>query len=1149
MSVSRHNTFFPFTLNCRPLLICLLVLILTSASVTQTKWFKYEGNPILDLGPAGAWDDDWIHIDRVILKDSLYRMWYSGGWKKARIGYATSRDGVTWKKDKSNPVLDIRPGSWESSVHRGYVIISGSKYHMWYTGDEHGHSRFGYASSKDGIVWKKHSGNPILDVGPPESWDELTSGLASVVGPDTSGAFKMWYQGNPGFKIGFATATDETSWTKYPDNPIFSDDDIVYYPRVTYEGGVYEMWYGVRPQPGVIRYSTSPDGLHWTRSPDISVLSPGPNGSWDDEGLTSGDVLSDGNIYHMWYNGDDGSGKWRGGYAVSPKGLNIAVSSSNAYISPGSGQVRVVATLSDPSGLRFSARIREAGEEYPESQIGLLSSRQVAEMELFDDGSHGDGTADDEVFANNWVPTEERIYFLDLGLKLHRNDTLRFEMSKAAVFTTIGPVAFESLRFVGDSIAHPGDTVLVKLLLRNRGSSTPARSVTATLSSTDPSITSIAELSPGYGNIAPGAAAATVGYYRLHVNPYSPLRTDATINVTISSWGIPLWYDTFTLRVTPPWWRTTWAYVAYVLAGALVILRMRRFERNRQQLKYQVALEHVESEKLREVDRMKSRFFANVSHEFRTPLTLILGPLQKMMTSTSNDEEKRVVHLMHSNARRMLRLINQLLDISKLEAGMMKLEATRGNIVSFAWRITHSFQSVAASKDISLITVSDAERIELYFDTDKMEKILSNLLSNAFKFTPERGKVEVSVRVTLSPTLPISGPTGEQSVGGAREGGQGIVDIAISDTGIGIPEEELSHIFDRFYQVDGSEPRKQEGTGIGLALVKELVDVHHGTISVRSAIGKGTKFTIQFPLGSAHLKASEIARRTYEEDSTTTEAEASVIPEAAVKPPEERAESIEHGALILVVEDNADVRSYIREQLDPTYRVLESHDGNEGIKTAIETIPDLIISDVMMQEKDGYELCRILKRDEKTSHIPIILLTAKAGTESKIEGLELGADDYLVKPFEVKELLVRVKNLVDQRKKLREKFQRELIVQPKDVKVKSIDEIFLIKALAVIESHVPDPSFNTASLADELAMSRMQLHRKLRALTNSGPGELIRSFRMRRAASLILQKVGNISEIAYEVGYTNPSNFAQVFKEFFGVPPSEYVLRQESQKH
>ena len=1119
--------------------VSLLLLVYTFLSASQTKWFKYEGNPVLDVGPKGTWDDDWIHIDRVILRDSLYHMWYSGGWQRTRIGHATSRDGVTWIKDKSNPVLDNRPESWEVGIHRGYVIFNGSHYHMWYTGDDLVHFRIGYASSKDGKIWKKNAGNPVLDDGLPMSWDELISGMPSVVGPDSSGAFKMWYQGVPGYKVGLATAKNETSWTKYPGNPVFSDDDIVYYPRVTYDGNVYEMWYGFRPQPGEIRYSTSSDGIHWTRSPDISLLRPGPTGAWDDEGLIVGDVMCDGRTYFMWYNGDDGSNKYRGGYAVAPKGMDFAVSSSNAYVHPGSGHVRITVHLSDPSDLSLSARIRVAGFDQlgPESILGSISPREAGLVDLLDDGSHGDSLANDKLFANSWTPAEERIYFVDLKLRLHRNDTLGFEMARAAVFTSIGPVTLESLKFVGDSIATPGDTLLVRLVLRNLGSSTPARSVTASLSSSDPSLSNVTETNAKYGNIAPGSTASTVGYYRLHINPYSPMETEVSVRVTIASWGIPLWYDTFSLRVTPPWWRTTWAYACYVLLIGAALFGTYRYNLNRLRLRGELTLRAFEAEKLREVDQMKSRFFANVSHEFRTPLTLILGPLEKMLAKPRSEDEDRDMHLMHRNARRLLRLINQLLDISRLEAGRMKLEASPGNIVSFVKGIAQSFQSVAANKNIVFETESDSEQIELYFDRDKMEKILSNLLSNAFKFTGGGGKVTVTVTEFRIHNSELRSQTSIPRSG---------IGITISDTGIGILEAELPHIFDRFYQVDGSQTRAQEGTGIGLALVKELVDLHRGTISVRSEVGKGTEFTLQFPSGRAHLKDDEIVRQPQEDDTATTPLEASVLSEAGVKSPGEEPEPVERQSLILVVEDNADVRSYIRDYLDPTYRVLEASDGDEGINAAIESIPDLIISDVMMPKKDGYELCRLLKRDEKTSHIPIILLTAKAGSKSKIEGLETGADDYLVKPFDAKEMLVRVKNLIDQRQILRDKFQRELIVQPKDVKLRSIDERFLTKTLAVIESHLSDASFDTATLAEAVAMSRMQLHRKLRALTNSSPGELIRSFRMKRAGSMLQQQAGNISEIAYEVGYSNPSHFAQVFKDYFGVPPSEYVPRQNT---
>jgi CheY-like chemotaxis protein len=438
---------------------------------------------------------------------------------------------------------------------------------------------------------------------------------------------------------------------------------------------------------------------------------------------------------------------------------------------------------------------------------------------------------------------------------------------------------------------------------------------------------------------------------------------------------------------------------------------------------------------------MKSRFFANISHEFRTPLTLILGPIRKWRVETSRrdvstKEMDNDFEMMERNAQRLLRLINQLLDLSKLEGGAMKLRASRGNIVPFVKGLASSSESSADMRRVGIAIHADRDEIEVYFDKDKLEKILTNLLSNAFKFTPEGGMVTVRVwKDAFSPEEPQTKASF----------------ISVKDTGIGIPADELPRVFDRFYQVDSSQTREHEGSGIGLALTKELVELHHGSISVRSEVGKGTEFMVQLPLGREHLKDDEIVEG--EEQQPTPESlriplerdEAISHPDQIVPPSRIPHESgiLDSGTsslestprndgkpLVLIVEDNADVRAYMREYLVTGYDVQEAHDGAEGIEKAREIIPDLIISDVMMPKKDGYELCKTLKLDEKTSHIPIILLTAKAGTENKIEGLETGADDYLTKPFDAKELLVRVKNLIDLRRKLRERFSVGQVLNP-----------------------------------------------------------------------------------------------------------------------
>jgi DNA-binding response OmpR family regulator len=367
------------------------------------------------------------------------------------------------------------------------------------------------------------------------------------------------------------------------------------------------------------------------------------------------------------------------------------------------------------------------------------------------------------------------------------------------------------------------------------------------------------------------------------------------------------------------------------------------------------------------------------------------------------------------------------------------------------------------------------------------------------------------------------------------------VKLSVSDTGIGIPPDQLDKVFDRFYQVDASQTREQEGSGLGLALVKELVELHHGTICVQSEIGRGTTFTVRLPLGRDHLRDDEIVEAPASVEPTMREVEGVAAQKDVGAAPEvtESEQPKSDKPIVLVVEDNADVRTYIRGYLVPVYQVTEARDGAEGIEKALEMIPDLIISDVMMPKKDGYEVCRTLKLDEKTSHIPIILLTAKAASENKIEGLDIGADDYLIKPFEPNELLARAKNLIDLRRKLRERFKVSVPLKPGEVAVTSMDDAFLQKVMSTVETRIGDEKFSVEELAKEVCMSRVQLHRKLIALTNQPPGEFIRYIRLHRAMDLLRKNAGTVAEIAYSVGYGDPSHFSTKFREQFGLTPGD----------
>jgi signal transduction histidine kinase/CheY-like chemotaxis protein/ligand-binding sensor domain-containing protein len=562
--------------------------------------------------------------------------------------------------------------------------------------------------------------------------------------------------------------------------------------------------------------------------------------------------------------------------------------------------------------------------------------------------------------------------------------------------------------------------------------------------------------------------------------------------------------------ITPPWWQTWWAYISYSTLFIGLLIGLRRYELNRQGLKHKAELEHMEAQQLKELDHAKSRFFANISHEFRTPLTLIEGPASQILEETEEEPVKSKSRIIVRNARRLLQLVNQLLDLSKIEARKMTLQVAETPLAEFLRRIAAAFESLAVRRDIEFEVMVADEVGSGWVDRDAVEKIVSNLLSNAFKFTPEGGEIRLEVSA-----------------------GDGWAEFRVQDTGIGLAEEQLDKVFDRFYQVETG--MATEGTGIGLALVKELVQLHRGRVAVESVPGKGTTFTVRIPVRKEAYRAEEIVERPYTPVGTEVD---TVAPEVSPA-----GETDARGPRVLVIEDNADMRAHIRSYVQEQFTLEEAVDGREGLEKAMSMVPDLILSDVMMPYMDGFELCRRLKSDDRTSHIPVILLTAKAGQEHKLEGLETGADDYLAKPFDGRELLVRIQNLIRVRETLRRSFQKALTVRPGSVQVSSMDEKFLKRVFACVEAHLADVDFDSSRLADEVAMSRMNLHRKIKALTGYSTGELIRHFRLERAAELLSKNAGTVSEIAYDVGFTHLSHFARMFREKFGHNPSEHADR------
>ncbi|NOX47175.1 MAG: tetratricopeptide repeat protein [Chlorobi bacterium] len=545
------------------------------------------------------------------------------------------------------------------------------------------------------------------------------------------------------------------------------------------------------------------------------------------------------------------------------------------------------------------------------------------------------------------------------------------------------------------------------------------------------------------------------------------------------------------------------------------------------------------NKKLEELNLTKSRFFANISHEFRTPLALLLGPLEKLL-KTPGQEEKEMINMMHRNATRLLFLDNQLLDLAKLESGKLKLEVSKSEINQALKGMAMSFKSMAEKKGIDFICRFPEQEIPAYFDHEKLEKIVYNLLSNALKFTPENGKVIFELS-----SCPYKSnkeiPSSFKKVPGR------LICIKVSDTGPGIAKGHLAHIFDRFYQADSGTSRKFEGTGLGLSLSKELIDLHHGKIIVESEPGKGSVFTVYLPIDKTAFNANEIIKGKKEPSRTSAitanmETE-NILGTKQINEPSISSVKREESLQLLIVEDNSDMRSYIRDCFDAKFTIYEAVDGEDGFLKATSKIPDIVISDLMMPKMDGIELCRKLKTDERSSHIPVVLLTALSSVEDKIQGLETGADDYMAKPFNRQELLIRVQNLIRQRKMLRERFGKEIKIEAKDITVTSADEKFLNGLISFIEKNISDPDLNVDSLIGEIHLSRSQLHRKLKALTDLSTTEFIRNIRLKRAANLLEQHPGTIAETVYAVGFSSLSYFTKCFQKQFGISPKEFVQK------
>jgi len=555
------------------------------------------------------------------------------------------------------------------------------------------------------------------------------------------------------------------------------------------------------------------------------------------------------------------------------------------------------------------------------------------------------------------------------------------------------------------------------------------------------------------------------------------------------------------ITILPPWYWAWWSKTLYVLLLAGMLYVFYRFQLNRQ-------LATAEAQRLKELDSFKTRLYTNITHEFRTPLTVISGMADQVLDNPKKWFQEGLT-MIKRNSRQLLSLVNQMLDLSKLEAGTLPLNLIQDDLVGYLNYLTESFHSYAESKDIRLHFLPDTQALVMDYDPEKVRTIFTNLIGNAIKFTPAGGDVYIKLQETQDRYCQIE----------------------VTDTGIGISEEELPHIFDRFYQADDSVTRQAEGTGIGLALTKELVKLLDGTIEVQSQPGKGATFTVQLPI-----------RREAPTEKTP-------MPSATLSPDVGVATVMSSSATIssdnelpvaLLIEDNRDVLHYLASCLEGQYRLEKAANGQEGIEQAIDLVPDIIISDVMMPKKDGFEVVHTLKNDERTSHIPIILLTAKADVASRIEGLGHGADAYLAKPFDQEELEVRLQKLIELRQKLQARYSSFSPDSGVSTEAETKEDAFLRKVKEAVEEHLEKEDFGIAQLCRIVGVSRTQLHRKLKALTGKSTSLVIRSIRLQKAKQLLQSSDLNVSEIGYAVGFSNRSYFTQAFTEEFGESPSHY---------
>jgi len=1244
-------------------------------------WQKYTNNPLEFNCEGTSWDIVFDAFD-VIKKDSLYLMWYAGIDKKTNIwniGFAWSENGLSWTKLPEPVLWPGEDDDWDAAAINGATVhFDGINYHMWYNArDTSWVQRIGYATSDDGIHWKKHPANPVLEDGGPGTWDEH---WISVYCVNYNGSFyEMWYDGFDKInnQVGYATSMDGVNWIKSPDNPVLPVGNLGYWdtwiariPTVVHLDSIYKMWYyGHDYSKGNIGYATT---------------SIGEAGSWDTAKINKPQTKVKVQILN------------RAEY-INVDSLNDILSElSGIELINACNKIALAYSLNDnKKSLELAEKALEMSEKenYPEGRAMALYSignsqyimdnysealaSQLSALWLFDSldmqfehgnllaqiaGIHSYTGSHDlacryyqqalEVFEqlnDTGLIINSKMFlgyaYLDFGDTASALKQFRSGLSKAIMIRDdwIQGWCYESIGF-----CYSGRNLDSALFYFNKANKIwntawPEKvnllNTAEAYFSAGPEYYEEAEqyftkCFPRFGEgkyhkVRLYLSAAELYFvtgrfdrskesldialdecqrlldrqdYTMFASLNEKLvveidlkrymekiywlfyRLDSTLNDQTSAFKYfkltTQWKDSIVNQQNKRQWammqgtyetekaqnqisllekdnevksltikRSRIILIGLSALVLLIVLVVIIFIRNRKiKTQHALELEQLKTEKLQELDRLKSRFFANISHEFRTPLTLIMRPLEKLLSKTHDEIDKKELTVARKYAQSLQNLINNLLTLSRLESGKMRLQAKETNLIKLVKGYFNAFESLAIQKNITLSFNTKNEEINAFIDHEKFEQILNNLLSNAFKFTGERGVIEVAVCSQHSAV----GKKENEDIANCQlptaDSASQCAEIKISDTGCGIPPEHIDHIFDRFYQVENKNSSYYEGTGIGLALTKELIELHHGKIKVDSELGKGSTFTILLPLGNEHLGSEEIVSEKSEKTKlpAITPVQSDDQDELASMPDSDQ-DNNDVQPILLIVEDNADMRSYIREYFEDEYKIIEAVDGRDGYEKATDTIPDFIISDVMMPEMDGTEFCKKVKADERTSHIPVVLLTARASKENRMEGLETGAEDFITKPFDGEELRLRVRNLINQQQRIRKLLERKfqtshgiINVDFEDSCITSMDAQFLQKVVEIVKQHHTDPEFNTKVFGQAIGLGRIQLNRKIKALTGETTVNFIRTFRLNRAAELIKKKSATVAEIAYDVGFSSPSYFSECFRLQFGKLPSEF---------